>query len=92
MTTYRRAEGAASAEVDGDVVVLSPSDLRYHSLNATAGAIWELLDTPRSLDGIVDALLEVFDVDHDTCRAEAESCLTHLAEVGVVTPGSTPPA
>jgi hypothetical protein len=84
-TTYHRTPTAASAEVDGETVVLAPSDMRYHSLNVTAAAIWAALDEPRTLDQVVSELLEQFDVDEGTCREEATTCLDHLAEIGVVT-------
>jgi hypothetical protein len=82
--TYHRAPDAASAEVDGETVVLSPTDLRYHSLNVTAAAIWTSLTEPRTVDQVVADLLEEFEIDEATCRAEAESCLGHLVEIGVV--------
>ena len=84
-TTYRHAEGAATAEVDGDTVVLSPTDLRYHSLNTTAAAVWQLLAEPTTADEVVTSLVEIFDVDADTCRTDVEACLAELCEIGVVT-------
>lgn len=84
-TTYARAEGSATAEVDGETVVLSPSDLRYHSLNATASALWAHLEQPRTVTQLVEAMLEEFDVDPDTCRADVEAGLDQLAAIGLVT-------
>jgi hypothetical protein len=83
-TTYHRSPDAASAEVDGETVVLSPTDLRYHSLNVTAAAIWEALSEPRTLDEVIADLLAQFEIDEPTCRAEVESCLGHLTQIGVV--------
>lgn len=84
--TYRRAPSAASAEVDGETVVLSPADMRYHSLNLTAAAIWDALAEPKTTDQVVNALLEQFEVDEDTCRDEVEGCLAQLTDIGAVTP------
>lgn len=90
-TLYRRADGAASAVVDGDTVILSPSDMRYHALNSTAAAIWDELTEPRSLDTIVTNLSERYEVDVDTCRADVQACLATMTELGVVSSPSDQP-
>ena len=84
MTRYQRAPGAASAEVDGEVVVLSPSDLRYHALNEPSAAIWELLEQPSSGSELVDHLLAAFEVDREQCEADVAAHLRDLEELGLV--------
>jgi hypothetical protein len=81
---YERAPGAAAAEVDGETVVLSPSDLRYHGLNESAAAIWALLTQPSSPDELVDRLVEDFDVERSACAADVEACLTQLTDLGLL--------
>lgn len=81
---FQRATGAVSAAVDGETVVLSPADMRYHGLNETAAAIWSELDQPRSLDELVERLCERYDVDPETCRRDVDACLTTLMEYGAV--------
>lgn len=85
--TYQRAPGAVSAEVDGETVVLSPTDMRYHGLNETAAAIWEHLEQPQTVDGLVGALCERYEVDADTCRREVEACLITLVDYGALEVG-----
>jgi hypothetical protein len=84
MTRYQRAPEAASAEVDGEVVVLSPSDLRYHALNEPSAAIWELLEQPSSPGQLVDRLLEDFDVERSQCEADVATHLGEVEELGLV--------
>jgi hypothetical protein len=86
VTQYVRAPGAAAAEVDGETVVLSPSDLRYHSLNDTAAAIWRRLAEPSTVDALVEGLRQEFDVEHDECRTGVETCLVELTGLGLVAP------
>jgi hypothetical protein len=81
---YQRATGAASAVVDGETVVVSPADMRYHGLNATADAVWEELTEPRTLDELVEQLTERFEVDAATCRADVQACLDTMVEAGLV--------
>lgn len=84
MNRYARAPGAAGAEVDGEVVVLSPSDLRYHGLNESAAAVWDLLEQPSTAADLVDRLLEQFDVDRAECEADVGAHLAELVELGLV--------
>jgi hypothetical protein len=84
MTTFARAPGAAGAVVDGETVVLSPADLRYHSLNASAAAIWDLLAEPATAAALVDQLLERFEVERSTCEADVAACLARLDDLGLV--------
>jgi hypothetical protein len=84
MTRYQRAPGAASAEVDGEVVVLSPSDLRYHALNEPSAAIWEMLEEPLSQGDLVDRLLEAFEVERAECESDVAEHLHELQELGLV--------
>jgi hypothetical protein len=88
---FQRVPGASSAVVDGDTVVLSPTDMRYHALNDTASAIWDELAQPRTLDQIVSSLSERYDIDPDTCRDDVDACLASLADVGVVSSQPAPP-
>ena len=85
---FCRGVGVASAEVDGELVLISPLDRRCFSLNGTAAAIWEFLpsgDGDRvSLNGLVDRLVDRYAVDSDTCAAEVARLLQAMAGAGVV--------
>lgn len=83
-STFVRSPGPLAAEVDGEVVMLEPSTSRYFGLADTAVRIWQLLDEPRSVDGIVDALLDEYDVDRETCEAEVIEFISQLADAGLV--------
>lgn len=83
MTRYQRAPGAAAAEVDDEVVVLSPSDLRYHALNDTAAAVWDRLEEPVSIAEVVDGLMEAFEVERSACEAEVGAHLDELVGLGL---------
>src|SRR5947207_1973146 len=53
---FCRTPGAGAGLVDGQTVVVSPTDLRYHALNTTAAAVWGLL-----ADGTTVDQVDVFD-------------------------------
>lgn len=86
-TRYRRSTGAASAEVDGDIVVISPTDRRCFALNGTSGNVWNLLNSDgggvTSID-LVEWLTSTYDVDRSTCEAEVAHLLNLMIDAGVV--------
>ena len=75
-----------SAEVEDALVLLDLDTLVYHSLNSTATAVWELLETPRSESEIVAALGSRYDVAPDRCRASVRSLLARLEEAKLAAP------
>ena len=83
---FRRAPGAAAGLVDGQTVVASPTDLRYHALNTTAAAVWELLADGTTVDRAVEYLVAHFEVDESTCRREVEACLENFESIGIAAP------
>lgn len=86
MTTYRRATGAAAAEVDGQIVIISPLDRRYFGLNRTGARIWELVPPtePVTVDEIVATLTAEYQVDAEQCRSDVQAQIERLVAAGVV--------
>jgi hypothetical protein len=86
MTAYRRASGAAAAEVDGQTVIISPVDRRYFALNHTGSRIWELMPATDliAVDEIVKVLMTEFSVDAERCRTDVEAQIDRLLTAGVV--------
>jgi hypothetical protein len=86
---FGRTPGAAAGIVDGETVVVSPADLRYHALNPTATAVWELLAEGTSVDDAVAHLTSRFEVDEQTCRLDVEACLDNFTLIGIAAPLDT---
>ncbi len=85
---YNRAQGAASADVDGELVLISPLDRRCFALNGTATAVWRLLpafgeDGADSTE-LVEGLMKSFRIDGATCLSEVVRLLHTMTEAGVV--------
>lgn len=54
------------------------------SVNQTGSVIWELLENEISLDEVITALTERYDIDADTARADAAQFIDALKGVGAV--------
>lgn len=79
-TTWERRD-CVSAEVEDSLVLLDLESLKYHSLNTTAAAIWEMLAQPRSEEAMVESLCERYKVPPEQCRISLKSLLDTLAAV-----------
>jgi hypothetical protein len=71
---FRHPEVCA-AELDGEVCLFHPATAQYLNLNATASAIWRLLEQPLSRNALVTALLASHDVEEAHCRQETDAFL-----------------
>ena len=77
--------GVISADVDGERVLLNPVDLSYVGLNATAAAVWELVDGQRSVDAISELAAAQFDGDTDVITAECREVVAAFVSAGLAT-------
>lgn len=72
------------ARIGGEVVMMSVKNDHYIGLNKIGARIWEIIETPRTLDGICDLLVRQFKVSPETCRSEVETFLRELEKFGAV--------
>jgi hypothetical protein len=83
-SVYTRNPTPLAANVDGEIVMLEPSTSRYFGLADTAVRIWQLLEVPSSVADVVDALLEEYDVDRETCTSEVLAFISELEVAGLI--------
>ena len=65
--------GAAAQKFNGLVTV-----------NAIGAFIWDVLQNPTDLDGLVARITEEYEVDAETARADAEDFLSELRRIGAL--------
>ena len=71
-------------EVDGELVALHIDNGTCYGFNSTATRIWGLIEQPKRLSELKEALLNEFDVDPATCEAQLRDLLDELAADGLV--------
>jgi len=76
---YRDGDWLA-AKVGDEMVMMSATKGNYIGLSPVGARIWELLETPRSLDEICEILQRQFDVAPDVCRTEVEHFIADLEQ------------
>jgi hypothetical protein len=83
-TIVSRSGGLIEAQVDGELVGLHVDKGNCYGFNHTATRIWELLEQPKSVDALCDALVDEFDVDRPTCARDVMEVLHSLRDEGLV--------
>ena len=84
-TRIVRTPGVLEAEVDGERVLMHPTDYTYYGLSDTGAAVWALVDGERSVDDIVAALTEQYEGDPAVIAADVRTFVTGLESGHLVT-------
>jgi hypothetical protein len=79
-----RGEGLIQAEVDGEMVALHVDSGTCYGFNLTATRVWALLEQPKTIDQLCEALTGEFEVEPDACKAEVTELLEDLERDGLV--------
>lgn len=80
----RRSPDALATQVDGDIMMLVLSTGMYHSLSGVAARIWELLDTPATLDGISARIADEYAIPLERSRTDTQVFLENLLRAGLL--------
>lgn len=79
-----RADSLVATEVGKEVVIVSLESGFFFLLNNTGSRIWDLLEAPRALDAITEALIARFAVEPDNCRREVTEFVHVMLEKGLL--------
>lgn len=92
-TLVTRNEEPVAVEVDRTVVMMSVDQGMYFGLEGVGPKIWALLEQPRSVRQLCEALMSEFDVAPEVCRREVGAFLEELRRAQLVRfhdPATTP--
>ena len=79
-----------AAHLDGESVLLEMKRKRYFRLNETGQAIWRALEAGLGREAIAAQLVQAFEVDDATARAEVERFLAELSAAELLAPADSP--
>ena len=66
-----RNESIVYTELGDSIVMMDVDKGHYYELSPVGARIWTLLETQRSIADICESLAAEYEVDRDTCQAEA---------------------
>ncbi len=73
-----------SPDEQNNVIILGLRDGLYFELNEVGAKIWGLLQEPRTVESVVNALLEVYDVPRADCEADVLSICEQMLQRGLL--------
>ncbi len=79
-----RSSTLLTTEVDGELLAMSVEQGACYGLDPVATVIWNLLDRPRTVDGLCTELVERFDVTDAQCRADVIAFLTQMTTEAMI--------
>ena len=79
-SVVRAADRQVSSDFpDEQVVLLDVHEGTYYGLNAVGARVWKMIQSPRAVGDIVDALLASYEIGEERCLEEVSSLLNDLA-------------
>jgi hypothetical protein len=79
-----RKEGIVSSKLKDEVVMLDIEQGKYFGLDPVAARIWEIIETPSSVQSILDTILAEYDVDADVCRQDVDEFLIQMNDLRMI--------
>ena len=78
------ATDQVSADLAGEAVILNLESGVYYSLDEVGAYIWSLIQEPRTVNEIQDAILEEYEVEPDRCERDIMALLEKLVDAGLI--------
>lgn len=80
----RNEERFLSNPVGDEVIILNMESGNYLGLNNVGAQIWEYLKVPVNANQIIEKLMQEFEVDADTCKAQTLEYLDRMRGFGLL--------
>lgn len=71
-------------ELSGELALLDLRSNTYYGLNKVGARVWEMIQEPRSLAELCEAVVQRYDVDPARCRSDIEALVRQLADAKLV--------
>jgi hypothetical protein len=83
-STVLLAKDQVASDLAGEVIIFNLKSGVYYGLDSVGARVWDLIQQPRTVGDIRDALLEEYEVEADRCEHEVMALLGRLAAEGLV--------
>ena len=70
--------------VDGEAILVNPSNGMYYSMDRVAAAAWEMIEQGHRLDDVAGALARRYEVTPEQARADLDKLVNELLEAELV--------
>ncbi len=84
MIRYKRNQENISSKIQDEIIMVNVEQGNYFALNSVGSRIWELIESPQSIDAICSQLTEEYDITPEVCHDEVETFIRRCLELKVV--------
>jgi Coenzyme PQQ synthesis protein D (PqqD) len=80
----RRTTDQVSSNLAGEAIVLDIKSGRYFGMQEVGALIWSMLEKPRTVGEIREAIMSEYEVDQETCEHELTSFLHQMESAALI--------
>ncbi|MGD9558530.1 MAG: PqqD family peptide modification chaperone [Mangrovibacterium sp.] len=84
MEKYSRNEQIIDGELDNNQVMMHLERGKYFGLNPVGKRIWDLIETPKSFEELMNILLKEFEVTQEQCEREIRAFLEKAVRYEII--------
>ena len=78
------ARDQVSCDLNGETAILSLANGTYYGLDPVGAQVWILLQEPRRVEEIRDAVLQEYEVEAERCQNDVLALLERLRAEGLI--------
>lgn len=79
-----RTEGLLAVDIDGAKVMLNVDIGKYYALDSIGSRIWELIEQPQPVTGLVETMMEEYAVTRQQCLDDLLAFLQKMRVQGLI--------
>lgn len=77
---YNRNNDILSAPIDDEMGFMNIAQGQYYTMDPIGKRIWELLETPKTIDEMVEVLMREYRVDYEVCYKDVRIFMEKMLE------------
>ena len=77
-------EDIDTTDLDGEKVMMDLEKGQYFALNSVASRIWEVIESPISVNKVVETLLEEYEVEREECEKSVLEFIKGLEDASLI--------
>ncbi len=78
------AKEQVSSALAGEAVILDVKSGAYYGLNEVGASIWNLIQEPKTVSEIRDAIVAEYEIEPEVCDRDLKELLKQLADKGLI--------
>jgi len=80
----QKSNDLLASDLNEEIIFMNLESGDYIGLNAVGSTIWKLIESPRSVEEIVQNLLTNYEVEENLCQEKALQFLNHMHQEDMI--------